>query len=261
MKHLLNWVPDIPDHRDWHYFEHHLLKVDHLPISVDLRSQMPSVVDQGQIGSCTANALSGALGFLESQALRNKIASPEEFNSNTYVPFSRLFIYYNERMIERDVMDDGGAQIRDGIKTLAQYGGCDENIWTYDHSKLFVKPTDPCYSEAAQHKISSYYRVNPNIYEIKHALANGFPIVFGFTVYSSFESSEVAATGIMPVPQPNEEVEGGHAVLMVGYDDKTQRVIVRNSWGTSWGDKGYFYMPYSVASNPNLCDDFWVIKQ
>lgn len=258
--HKLNWKPDLPDIRDWHYFQHHLLKVDHLPMAVDLRSQMPPVVDQAAAGSCTANALAGALGFLESQALRNKIASPEEFNPSTFVPFSRLFIYYNERLLEGDPSEDNGAQIRDGIKILAQYGGCDEAIWPYDLKNLFVKPTDSCYKEACQHKISSYYRLNADVSELKHALANGYPVVFGFTVYSSFESSEVATTGVMPVPQPYENVEGGHAVLMVGYDDQKQSFIVRNSWGTSWGDKGYFYMPYSVASNPNLCDDFWVIK-
>jgi C1A family cysteine protease len=259
MKHILNWRRDLPDFRDFKYSKHHLLTAEPLPVSVDLRSQMPPIVDQGQAGSCTANALSGALGFLESQALRNKISSPEEFNSNTFVPFSRLFIYYNERILEGDPLDDGGAQIRDGIKTLAQYGGCDENIWPYDLNNLFVKPNDPCYTEASQHKISAYYSLDNDLYQLKHALASGSPVIFGFTVYSSFENSEVANTGIMSMPQLTDDVEGGHAVLMVGYNDQDQYFIVRNSWGTSWGQQGYFLMPYQYAASPDLADDFWVI--
>jgi C1A family cysteine protease len=259
--HIFNWKRDLPDFRDWKYSKHHLLTAEPLPLSIDLRMQMPPVVDQGQAGSCTANALSGALGFLESQALQNKISSPEEFNPNTFIPFSRMFIYYNERLIEGDPNQDNGAQIRDGIKTLVQYGGCDEAIWPYELNNLFAKPSDPCYAEALQHKISAYYSLDNDLYQLKHALTSGYPIVFGFTVYSSFESPEVASTGIMSMPQPTEDVEGGHAVLMVGYNDQDQHFIVRNSWGTSWGQQGYFLMPYQYVSNPDLADDFWVVNR
>jgi C1A family cysteine protease len=262
MNHKYTWKRDLPDIRDFKFRDHHLLGGIQLPPSVDLRSQMPPVVDQSTAGSCTANALSGALGFLESQALRTKVASPEEFNPNTFTPFSRLFIYFNERDLEGDPTTDGGAQIRDGIKTLAQYGGCDEILWPYDLNNLFVKPSDPCYTEALQHKISSYYSLDNDLFALKSALASGYPVVFGFTVYDYFESPEMMQTGVLNVPQTSEECLGGHAVLLSGFNDADRTFWVRNSWGTSWGPfGGYFKMSYDYISNPDLTDDFWVVTK
>jgi len=105
-----------------------------------------------------------------------------------------------------------------------------------------------------------YQRVDRMLSQMKGCLADGFPFVFGFTDYESFESAEVARTGMLQMPKPREGVVGGHAVLAVGYDDKTERFMVRNSWGTSWGKRGYFTMPYSYMLTDNLSDDFWTIR-
>jgi C1A family cysteine protease len=96
--------------------------------------------------------------------------------------------------------------------------------------------------------------------QLKGCLASGSPVVFGFSVYESFESAAVAKTGTMPMPKPSEKQLGGHAVLAVGYDDAQERVIIRNSWGTGWGKKGCFTMPYAYITDDNLCDDFWTIR-
>ena len=240
------WVPDLPDQRDYLYKAIRRAPA-RLPKSVNLRSTCSKVEDQGELGSCTANALAGALEFLED---RNKVK---------FVDVSRLFIYYNERVIEHSVKFDNGAMIRDGIKTLAKQGACTEKKWPYIISKFTVKPTAACYAEALNRQITSYHRIL-TLAETKACLAEGFPFVFGFTVYESFESATVAKTGIVNMPKANESVVGGHAVLAVGYDDAKKRFIVRNSWGIGWGQKGYFTMPYDYLSDRNLSDDFWTIR-
>ena len=194
------------------------------------------VEDQGNLGSCTANALAGALECLER---KDKVS---------FIDLSRLFIYYNERVIEQSVSSDSGAMIRDGIKSLKKTGVCSEKKWPYVISKFAVKPNSACYKEALNHQITSYQRIL-TLDQMKSCLADGFPFVFGFTVYESFESPQVAKTGIVNMPKKNESVLGGHAVLAVGYNDKDKRFIVRNSWGTSWGMKGYFTMPYDYLAD------------
>jgi C1A family cysteine protease len=159
----------------------------------------------------------------------NQSGSPEEFAA-TFIPFSRNFIYWNERAIEGDTSQDNGAQIRDGIKTLASVGACDELLWPYIDSLTFVSPNGNCFGEAANHKITSYQSLDNNdIVALKSCLAQGFPFVFGFAVFSSFESPSVASNGIVPMPQPYDQEKGGHAVLCVGYDDSKQAFIVRNT--------------------------------
>jgi C1A family cysteine protease len=263
IKHVLNWHPDIPDFRDWKYALHKLKLTQTpvtLPFKVDLRPFCSPVFDQGQYGSGTSQSLAGHLEFLELKEIREKTAAPEEFDPSTFIPFSRLFIYWNERDIEGTTDQDAGAQIRDGIKSLAQWGDCKEGDWSYLPQNVFTKPTDAAYQVAANHKIATYMRLE-SLDDVKHCLSEGFPVSFGFTVFESFESPEVANTGIVPVPNPNEECEGGHAVLAVGYDDEQQRLIVRNSWGPTWGDKGYFYLPYEFVTNSDLSDDYWTIRR
>ena len=241
------WVPDLPDHRDFMYSA--VLRVPaRLPRSVDLRYLCSRVEDQGQLGSCTGNALAGALEFLER---KDKVS---------FVDFSRLFIYYNERLIEHTTKADAGAMIRDGIKTLAKQGVCSEKTWPYVISKFAVKPNAACYKEALQHRITSYHRIM-TLDEMRACLAEGFPFVFGFSVYESFESQAVARTGIVNMPKPKEGQVGGHAVMAVGYDDSKKRFIVRNSWGDDWGMKGYFTIPYQYVADRNLSDDFWTIRR
>ena len=241
------WVPDLPDHRDIVYSAVRAVPAA-LPLSTDLRATCPPIEDQGQLGSCTANALAGALEFLE---IKDKVP---------LVDLSRLFIYYNERVIEHSVKSDSGAQIRDGIKTLVKQGVCTEKKWPYVISRFTQKPPAACYKEAAQHQVTSYQRIlTPD--EMRACLAEGFPFVFGFTVYESFESQQVAKTGIVAMPKPGERVVGGHAVVAVGYHDTEKRFTVRNSWGAGWGMKGYFTIPYDYLSNPNLAEDFWTIRR
>jgi C1A family cysteine protease len=243
------WMPDLPDQRDKMYGTVRRIPIPaELPSSVDLRPTCPPVVDQGQLNSCTGNALAGVLGFLEIK------------NQDQFIALSRLFIYYDERAFEHTVDSDSGAMIRDGIKTLAKKGACSEESWPYDISKFAEKPGASCFQEAATHKILEYARLQ-TIDEMRGCLADGYPFVFGFSVYDSFESEEVKRTGVVQMPQPDEQQQGGHAVVGVGYDDDQQRFIVRNSWGEDWGMKGYFTIPYAYLSDRNLSDDFWTIRR
>lgn len=250
MKHnkKYTWKPDLPDHRDFSFKSLKLqsLAAEKLPSSVDLRNHCSPVEDQGQLGSCTGNSL---VALLE---LNQKILT------NNVVDLSRLFIYYNERVIENTVKQDSGAMLRDGIKTLASYGVCEESLWPYKISKFTNKPNTKCYKSAVKYKISSYYRLS-TINDMKTALANNHAFVFGFSVYDSFESEEVAKTGIVNLPTSSEKQLGGHAVCCVGYDDSTSRFLIKNSWGINWGMSGYFTMPYAYLENRDLSDDFWTI--
>jgi C1A family cysteine protease len=245
------WVPDLPDHRDLLYAAP-VAALQAIPPKVDLRPQCSPVYDQGQLGSCTANAIGAAFEF---DLLKE--------NKNTAFPPSRLFIYYNERAIEGTVNTDSGAQLRDGVKALNQLGAPPETMWPYSDKNpgpFAEKPPPAVFTNAAQHKATSYQRVARAPTQMRACLASGFPFVYGFTVYESFESQAVAKTGIVPMPAPNEAVLGGHAVMAVGYDDAAQRFLVRNSWGTGWGMAGYFTMPYAYLLDPNLADDFWTIR-
>ncbi len=245
--HSYGWTRDLPDQRDFLYSAVKPISVA-LPSQVDLRSGCSPVEDQGQLGSCTANAIVGALEFLE---LKDKLP---------YTDLSRLFIYYNERVIEHTVQSDSGAQSRDGIKSVAKQGVCSEAKWPYVISKFAVKPPAACYKEALQHLIVEYHRLT-TVDDMRACLAEGYPFVFGFTVYESFESAQVAKTGTVNMPRKNERVLGGHAVLAVGYNDQQKRFSVRNSWGTGWGKQGYFTMPYAYLADPNLASDFWVVHR
>lgn len=241
------WLPDLPDHRDLMYSAI-APKLAQLPNKIDLRPKCPPIENQGNLGSCTANALAGALEFLELK------------DGATFADLSRLFIYYNERVIEDTVKEDSGAFIRDGIKSLAKQGVCPESEWPYKVRSFKKKPTAKCYKDAKKHQITSYHRIS-TIDEMRTCLAEGFPFVFGFTVYEAFESAAVAKSGVLNMPGPNEKMEGGHAVMAVGYDNSQNRFIIRNSWDTDWGMRGYFTMPYEYLDpNKNLADDFWTIR-
>lgn len=239
------WVRDIPDQRDFKYIAS---KSKKLQTSIDLRPGCPPVYDQGNLGSCTANAIAAALEF------DRKKQSLQDFTP------SRLFIYYNERVMEGTVKSDSGAAIRDGIKSVNNLGDCPEKSWPYNIKKFASKPSKSCYTNALKYKSVVYSSVSQDLFSMKSCLASGYPIVFGFTVYDSFESDTVAKNGIVPMPSKSEKTLGGHAVMAIGYDDAKQWFICRNSWGDSWGDKGYFYMPYAYLTNKNLSSDFWTIK-
>lgn len=244
---IYGWIPDLPDHRDKNYAKFKVVAPEKLPSQIDLRPQCSPIQDQGQLGSCTANALAGNVDFLKKQQLKSVL------------DFSRLFIYYNERVIEHTTNTDSGAMLRDGIKTLVKLGVCPETEWPYDINQFTEKPSDQAYTDALNYQITAYYRLG-SLNELKHTLASGYPFVFGFSVYESFESAQVASSGIVPMPMPNERLLGGHAVMAVGYDDGKQQFIVRNSWGTTWGLQGYCLMPYAYFMQTDLSSDFWTIR-
>ena len=240
------WIPDIPDVRDRVYRAPRRVA---LPRSVDLRGTCPAVYDQGDLGSCTANAIAAAVEF---DQRKQKLAQ-------TFTP-SRLFIYYNERALEGTTSTDSGAMIRDGIKAVASQGACAEPMWPYVEQKFAVCPTAQCYKAGKMHPAVEYSRIAQALSQLKSCLAAGYPFVFGFTVYESFESDAVAHSGVAPMPADGETTLGGHAVMAAGYDDASSRFLVRNSWGTGWGMGGYFTLPYAYLTDANLADDFWTIR-
>lgn len=223
-----------------------------LPPKIDLRTlvTMPPAYNQGNLGSCSAQAIAGAIEFSQDkQSLPN------------YVP-SRLFIYYYERAIQGTVDTDSGAMLPDGMAVLNGYGYVPETDWPYDISKFAVKPPDALMTIAAKAITSQYASVPHTMSDIKGALAQGFPLVFGIICYTSLESESVARTGIVPMPgRWMDRQIGGHAILLMGYDDSKKRFMFRNSWGPEWGDKGYGYLPYDYVMRPDLASDFWVIRQ
>lgn len=242
------WKPDLPDHRDKMFSAVFHNPSAQIPPKVDLRPGLPPCYDQGQLGSCTGNGC----GFVWQFALAKegvKIKMP-----------ARLFIYYWERAIEHTINSDAGAEIRDGLKVLNTHGCCEEALWPYNIQKFTVIPSKTACNAAIRHEATQYARLDNNLAHLKQCLAQGFPVVFGFTVYDSFEGEEVAKTGVLNMPGPNESVQGGHCVALVGYDDESQRFIVRNSWGTGWGMAGYFTIPFEYISNPNLASDFWTVR-
>jgi C1A family cysteine protease len=222
-----------------------------------LLTNLPAVYDQGSLGSCTANALAAAFSYEQRQK-----------HLQDFMP-SRLFIYYNERKIENNIPYDTGASISDGIKTLSQDGVCPEDICPYDIAKFAVKPSKLAYMMALSHQVLISKRVPETVNGFKTMINMELPVVFGFTVYESFESEEVAKSGLMPLPKHTERMLGGHAVLCVGYDDtmkskdgSTQGFLqIRNSWGPKWGQEGYFWMPYDYVDKMKLTSDFWVITK
>ncbi|MFA5145941.1 MAG: C1 family peptidase [Candidatus Omnitrophota bacterium] len=244
IKRSYGWYPDIPDQRDYLYTA--IRPVVRLPEKVDLREHCSMVEDQGNLGSCTAQALAGNLEFLDMKI------------DHIYTDVSRLFIYYNERVLIDSVDYDSGASLRDGIKSLKDDGACEERMWPYVIEKFDDKPPAKCYKEAKGHRIESYHRIN-TLREMLVCLAEGYPFVFGFTVYESFESPKVAKTGIVNMPGEDESALGGHAVLAVGYDQKARRFLVRNSWGQGWGMDGYFTMPFRYLET--LAGDFWTVRR
>ena len=238
------WLPDIPDRRDFLYSA--IRPVIRLPKKVDLSSFCSRVEDQGGLGSCTAQALAGNLEFLDKKT------------DGAYTDVSRLFVYYNERLLMGSVEYDSGASLRVGIKTLSNHGACGETLWPYVIARFARKPAAKCYTEAKSHRVVSYHRIS-GLNEMLACLAEGYPFVLGFTVYESFQAASVARTGVVAMPGKGEKTLGGHAVMAVGYDRTAGRFLVRNSWGGKWGKKGYGTMPFEYLETSAA--DFWTIRK
>lgn len=254
------WVRDLPDHRDLRLPPFAAQR--RLPAAVEIRPAISFLpFNQGELGSCTGNAWSAAFAFgLWKQQAR--LFSP-----------SRLFIYYNERSIERTIGSDSGAQLRNGLKSLLKQGVCPEDEWPYYASKFAAKPSPKCYKHALDHQIKEYLRVVQARDSIMDCLADGHPVVFGFSVYESFESDRVAHTGNASMPKRNEADLGGHAAMIVGYNNRgtewahiagrtwpDRTFLILNSWGRKWGIEGCFTLPFDYVLDPDLASDFWSLR-
>ncbi len=175
---------------------------------------------------------------------------------------SRLFIYYNERSAERQPRCNVPCSLRDGHRAVEMFGACPEPQWRYVIDNFSVRAPKRCYSEGLNHRVATYLRVPRELRHMKACLSQARPFTLGMSVYSSFESSGVKRSGIAPMPKPGEQVVGGHAVMVVGYDERQACFIVRNSWGTRWGQAGYFLLPYAyVMSEKEYAWDFWTITE
>ena len=269
----LGWLPDYPDFRD--YTEKHkeisglfttakvLKKAARMPSSVDLRAWCSPVEDQGSLGSCTAHAGVGIVEYYEKRAF------------GKYIDASRLFLYKVTRNLLH-LTGDAGAFLRSTMGSLVLFGVPPEEYWPYTISDFDKEPTAFCYAFAQNYQTIKYFRHDPPgvlkdilLERIKTYLSAGHPSMFGFTVYSSI--GQAGKTGKIPFPCKGEKILGGHAVAAVGYDDKmkitntgsckaetTGALLMRNSWGTGWGEGGYGWLPYKYVLT-GLAEDFWSI--
>jgi C1A family cysteine protease len=241
------WLPQPEDKRDFKYKARQRLYA--LPPAVDLRPNFSPVEDQGNIGSCVGHGVVAAVEFLDRQ-------------SELYTDWSRLFAYWIAREIDGFEGEDQGAYIRSGVKALQKVGVCAESVWPYDTHKVLTKPAQTVYNAALPYKATVYEFIDSgNTNLVMDALASGFPVIFGWTVYQSAETSEVETTGDVPLPTYTDSLLGGHCSILSGYDITRGKFKFRNSWGTRWGDSGYGTMPVAFVGNPGWCSDFCVVRE
>jgi C1A family cysteine protease len=276
------WIPDLPDVRDYTGETPEVREVlastgsrpasagrrrgrgGDIPAAVDLRKWASPVEDQGALGSCTAQAAAGAIEYYEKRSFGRHIES------------SRLFLYKATRNLMK-TKGDTGAYLRTTMGAMVLFGAPPEPYWPYtdDEAAFDREPPAFCYAFAQSYRTLLYYRHDPAgvaraevLERLKAGLACGHPAMFGFTVYSSIEQAET--TGRIPLPFGRERIEGGHAVLALGYDDGLSvanaeggepalgALLVRNSWGKAWGEKGYGWLPYDYVRK-GLAEDFWSV--
>lgn len=247
----LGWKPGLPDIRD-HKFSVHVSKLydaGSLPSSADVAKPINWIYNQEEESSCVFNSGASLI-----RHARIRLNLPE-------IHPSRNFGYYETRKLEGDVNQDGGAEIRDGLQIASNIGYVAESEWGYSNNTLFTSPPSKLIQEAANHRVQQYTSIEQTREGLQTALSMGFAVQFGMTVYQSMMSNEVAKTGQVPMPQgPSDQVVGGHAVLLVGYDNHSQKYRVMNSWGYDWGKYGYFYLPYQYVESTDLASDFYTIN-
>lgn len=240
---------DQPDFRDY-YFKDTKYKIGlAIPDQIDWRKRLEACWDQGELGSCVSHGVGSVIKYVYPDLMP-----------------SRLKIYYDGRVFEKTTRQDSGLEIRDGIKA-AVFGVCPESMWPYDISKFKKKPLAACYSKKNERFITEYARVGKTskpsdiLDEMLNCLTQGSPIVFGTMLYESFESDSVAKSGILQMPQTKEKPLGGHCMAAYGANKTKKTFIVRNSWGTDWGDNGYIHMPFDYLINTDLTSDSWMITR
>jgi C1A family cysteine protease len=269
----MGWIPDYPDFRDYTEKTEEVqsllsptgaLKAKTIPVSVDLRQCCTPVEDQGGIGSCTAHAGAGIIEYYEKKSF------------GRHIDASRLFLYKVTRNLMK-MKGDTGAYLRTTMGAMVFFGVPPEKYWPYtdDEKNFDLEPPAFCYAFAQNYQTIKYFRhdspgtkAEETLRKVKTYLSKGHPAMFGFTVYNSIEQAE--STGKIPFPSPKERIEGGHAIVVVGYDDKmkiknnfgkieiTGALLIRNSWGKEWGEKGYGWLPYDYVLK-GLAEDFWSI--
>jgi C1A family cysteine protease len=269
----MGWIPDYPDFRDYTEKTEEIKlvlgpkgpsKAKSLPASVDLREWCSPIENQGSLGSCTANAGAGVIEYYERKSF------------GRHIDASRLFLYKVTRNLMKQ-KGDTGAYLRTTMGAMVLFGVPPEDYWPYsdDGKKFDQEPPAFCYAFAQNYQTIKYFRHDPPkknpeeiLIRVKTYLSKGHPAMFGFTVYNSIEQAE--GTGKIPFPSPKEKIEGGHAIVAIGYDDKikiknqygnvetTGALIIRNSWGKDWGEKGYGWLPYEYVLR-ELAEDFWSI--
>jgi C1A family cysteine protease len=210
------------------------------PSKVDLRADASPIYDQQDLGSCTAFAV--GKGMREYLQVRNNEAR---------TPLSALFLYYETRRLRNTTDTDSGATITDAMKAIATQGVAPEATWGYDIAKFAVKPSTAAYAAAKANKLGTGIQL-AGLEDVKKALARKQPVVLGMRIYNNFR--DVGKDGKLAVPQQGDILVGGHAVTVLGFDNKAKVLIVKNSFGTEWGDKGYFYMPYAYFTPENVMD-------
>lgn len=242
------------DHRDFKLSALHLPTANTTTI-YDLRAHMPSICDQGPLGSCTSFGSGSVFHYL---LTLNNVAG-EKFEP------AHLFIYLNSRLLDspgdpQAQFEDRGATVRSAIKSLRNFGAPAEHEWPYDVSKFTQRPPQSVYDHASHREAVQYYAVNQDVQSIRTCLAQQLPVVIGFEVFESFETSTVDITGEVPMPSKTEQSLGGHCVSIVGHNPFTKKFQLRNSWGPSWGLHGYFEMPEAYIEDQNLSWDFWCMS-
>jgi C1A family cysteine protease len=198
---------------------------------------MPPIDDQLSLGACSADAIVAAIEYK--------------------TPFvgSRLFVYYNERLLNKSIAEDAGSTLETGMQAVSTYGVCEERLYPYNISHFTDTPSAEAYANGLLHRATKYVKVDRDMNALKNILAQGTPVIAAIHIYSSFERSEEK----IKLPSATEESLGGHAVLICGYDHRGW--ILRNSWGVGWGAKGYSYLPYVYLLDSSFCTECWAITE
>jgi C1A family cysteine protease len=204
---------------------------------------MPPIDDQLSLGACSADAIVAAIEYKRPELVG-----------------SRLFVYYNERLLTQRVSFDSGSSIKTGMIAVSIYGVCEESLYPYRVDHFTEEPSAEAYANGLLHRVTKYSQIDLDMNAMKNCLAGGTPFIASIIIYSSFQRKSDEDLCMITMPGSKEENLRGHAVLICGYDDSKQSWILRNSWGTSWGAKGYCYLPYVYLLDSSLCSECWAIN-